>query len=133
LDGQTGVALRTLTGHSDYVLTAAFSPDGKMLASSTGGFGYDCKLWDIKSGAQLDSIRKFAAAVSFAFSPNSKVIASGEEGIIRLLDIETGAELKTLVPKQKSYIWSVAFSPDGKTLVSGGSSIHIWDVESILK
>jgi WD40 repeat protein len=63
------------------------------------------------------------------------VIASGEEGIIRLLDIETGAELKTLVPKQKSYIWSVAFSPDGKTLVSGGSrgGIHIWDVESILK
>ena len=45
--------MRTLTGHSDWVLSVAFSPDGKRVASGSGD-GL-VKIWDTKTGVQVSS------------------------------------------------------------------------------
>jgi WD40 repeat protein len=48
---------------------------------------------------------------------------------VRLWEVATGREIATL-RGHENYVWSVAFSPDGHTLVSGSSdnSIFLWDV-----
>ena len=50
---------------------------------------------------------------------------------ISLWSVETGQEIKTLVG-DSGYVYSVAFSPDGKTVVSGSldENIKLWSVET---
>src|SRR5258708_22048904 len=60
---------RTFSGHTDWVLSVAFSPDGKHIL--TGSFDHTARLWDVDSG-QL--VRTFSGhtdwVLSVAFSPD---------------------------------------------------------------
>ena len=62
-----------------------------------------------------------------AYSPDGKLIASGSERVV-LWDSATATRIAPL--EYESIVWSVAFSPDGRWLVSthGDGSIVIWDV-----
>src|SRR6266404_1677410 len=67
---------------------------------------------------------------SVAFSPDRKTLASaGSDMVIRLWDVRTGAELRTLNGHGTSKVTAVAFSTDGKTLASGSwdRTIKLWD------
>ena len=69
---------------------------------------------------------------SVAFSPNSKILASGSrDNTIKLWDVTTGIEKMSLVG-HSSEVTSVMFSPDGKTLASGSNdkTIKLWDVKT---
>lgn len=69
---------------------------------------------------------------SIAVSSKYGVIASGSiDDTIKLWDIRTGQELKTL-KGHRSWVNSVAFSPDGKLLISGSAdkTIKLWDVQN---
>ena len=73
---------------------------------------------------------------SVGFSPDGKVLASGGIGIhdntIKLWDVETGAEIRTLQRHQHYGLSSVSFSPDVKVLASWSttSDIELWDLET---
>ncbi len=129
-DARTGACVKTLTGPTAEVYSVAWSPDGRYLAAS----GNDCKvrLWKapgLSLERTLGPLLYHARVV--AFSPDSKRLASascGSDGIIKLWDVATGAEVVTGLGHQH-YVYGLAFSPDGRRLASASqdTTVRIWD------
>jgi WD40 repeat protein len=107
---------------------AAFSPDGKALA--TTGFKEPARLYDAKTW-QLRHKLGFAEVSTrcVAFSPDGKTLAVvGFDNEVAFWDTSTGKKQRTFAPGLQ-HLQRVAFSPDGKTLaVSGLDDAILWDV-----
>ena len=112
------------------ILSAAFSSDGKFLAT---GIDSEIWLWHVADSRQLLSFKGHISWVhSVAFSPNGQILASGSnDQTVRLWDVNTGQCLKTL-RSHAGCVQSIAFSPDGQILASGSndSSVRLWDVKT---
>ncbi|MFM6255842.1 MAG: WD40 repeat domain-containing protein, partial [Dolichospermum sp.] len=119
-----GNLLQTLTGHSSWVNSLAYSPDGQTLAS--GSYDNTIKLWNARTGELLQTFTGHSYSVhSLAYSPDGQTLASGSwDKTIKLWNARTGNLLQTL---GHSYsVNSLAYSPDGQTLASGSGTIKIW-------
>jgi DNA-binding beta-propeller fold protein YncE len=105
----------------------AFSPDGKLLASSHGDKAVI--VWNVVTGVEVTEIRGLTDAVyCLAFSRDSKrILTGGAEKTIRAWDAATGREVLTLRGHGKE-VYCVALSPDGKLIASGSrdKSVRIW-------
>lgn len=130
---RTGEHVEYAVDHIDYVRTVVFSPDGKFLAS--GGYDSRLRLWEADTGHHIVTLRGGGDAV--AFSPDGKLLANeyGGDGIIGtigLWDVHSG-ELRHVLSKYHSPLTCMAFSPDGKTLVSASrdSEIVLWDISTL--
>jgi WD40 repeat protein len=138
-DTFTGKEVQSLKKHTRRVASIAFSPDGKLLAS--GGLDNTVSIWDINTGEAIFTLEGHDLDVrSLSFSPDGQSIASASQiddtgqsypnsGVVRVWDVRTGHE--SLVIKGKTGpVWSIAYSPDGKRIVTGSSgpdAVKLWD------
>ncbi|KAF7973389.1 hypothetical protein HWV62_15166, partial [Athelia sp. TMB] len=120
-----------LPGHNDgWVSAIAFSPDGSKIVS---GSWSTLLLWDALIGQEAFPPLQMNNAVgsdTLAFSHDGGRIVSGltREGTIRIWDVPTGIET-TPSPMYHKQVASVAFSPDGCRIVSGGDkTVRVWDI-----
>ncbi|CAD8093639.1 unnamed protein product [Paramecium primaurelia] len=77
-----------LDGHTNYVYSVCFSPDGNTLAS--GSHDQSIRLWDVKTGQQKAKLDGHSSAImSVCFSPDGNILASGSnDQSIRLWEIK---------------------------------------------
>lgn len=117
--------LKTLKGYAaaDPTHTIAFSPEGKTLATSSSR--NILKLWDVKTGKELETLKQVARLG--AFSPDGKTLVLIEREEVILLDVETRKERFRLKMNGQ-----VAFRPKTNTLAIGGlrGDCKLWDVET---
>jgi WD40 repeat protein/serine/threonine protein kinase len=120
--------LLTLKGHTSWGMTVAYSPDGKLLASS--GTDQTVKLWDTATGKVIREWRGHEDAVNdVAFSPDGSRLASASyDRTVMVWDVRTGQEQLKL-EGHKRRVLSVKFSPDGTRLATGSAdrTVKVWD------
>lgn len=110
------------------ILSVAFSPDGRMLA--TGDANGEIRLLQVANSKLLLVCKGHAGWVnSVAFSPDGRLLSSASnDQTLKLWDARDGRCLTTLGGHNQR-VRSVAFSPDGKILASGSSdcTVKLWD------
>jgi WD40 repeat protein/predicted Ser/Thr protein kinase len=141
LDAGTHEKVARLTGHKQLIFAAAFSPDGRRLASCSKD--HTVRLWEIapltrrsppgEGGQGRVSSRELRGhtdeVFAVAFHPGGTRLATGgRDRAVWLWDLARGEEVARL-PGHRSYVWSLAFSPDGTALASGSgdSTVRLWD------
>jgi WD40 repeat protein len=126
----SAVPIRLLQGHTGVVSGAVFSPDGKYVLTGSGD--KSLRLWDFASGKEVRRYQTDDQVLAVAFAPNQRSFVVGTlGGKVRIVDGESGKTVREF-DGGKRPIRSVAFSPDGKRVVSGGDAkvVHGWDADT---
>ncbi len=138
---ETGELLQTFEGHrGGTICSAALSSDGTTAFAATDrGIAY---LWNTKTGQLLQKLKGCTNLIfSAAFSPDGKTLLTasdsygparafmGPNNLVNLWSVETGELLHELKGEPDAFN-SVAFSPDGSTILTLGEKSCIWDART---
>ena len=107
-----------------------FSEDGKTLASVGSSRGIWFYVWDVNTGLEVSRFKGQQNSINsgaLAISPNHRFFASADGNSVFLWDMLTRT-LKHTIEEDDDSAWTLAFSPDSKTLADGRTTIRLWDV-----
>jgi WD40 repeat protein len=144
-DIASGRELLKLVGHNNFVLSVAFSADGRRIV--TGSWDRTAKVWDAVTGSELLVLKEHLGKVNaVALSPDGQQVLTGscEDGTVKVWEAADDREPITLKghslgrhaafdnTESVGAIWSAAFSPDGRRIVTASKDLtaRIWDSAS---
>lgn len=125
-DAGTGGELRTLKGHAGPIASLAYSPDGTRLVSGSGD--RNVRVWNSQTGEELQLLEAPGGEVfDVAYAPDGKHVAAAvadscvpeRPGEVVIWHADSGKIARTLRGHRRG-IASIAYSADGRRLVSGG-------------
>jgi len=108
-----GETAKSLVGHTDYVSSVTWSPDGGRIASGGGGIDKTVRLWDSHSGQQLAVFNGHIHDVEAVIfdAARSRLISVSEDATIKVWSINDQRELLTVVGFGRNEY--VAYTPAG--------------------
>jgi WD40 repeat protein/class 3 adenylate cyclase len=138
-DVETGARIITLKGHDATIRRMVFSLDGTRLVGAAGSAVGDFKVktvpvWDVSTGELMMTLTGHSwSTTAVAVSPDGRRLATSSlDKTIRLWDAFSGKELGAV--DAGSPAWGLAFSPDGRWLVSSDDkddSLIVWDADTL--
>jgi WD40 repeat protein/serine/threonine protein kinase len=120
----------SLQGHTNPVISVAFSRDGSRLVSGGGIHDPTVRIWDTRSGVETHALKGHTSEVTgVTFNHDgTRIVSASRDKTLRIWEVATGEALHVLNGHTDS-IHSVAVSKDGSRIVSGGedSQLIVWD------
>ena len=137
-DLTSGKLLPTVLGGKAPLMSARFSPDGKLLAfgSKDGTF----EVWNISSRTMLFRVDRLGGGGGgLAFSPDSRQIAVAlynqlpiSQGTVKIFDAASGTPIRELRHEKMIFYWVLEYSKDGRWLgVIEGGQPTLWDIKQL--
>ncbi len=125
-DPATGEKISGFAGHTDSVVSLAWSADGRRLLS--GSYDYAARLWDVTSGQSQELRGHDGWVTSVAISSDLRQLLTGsQDGTLIVWDAASGQAGPPFLGHQGA-VMAAAFSPDGQRVASGGDDgkVLIW-------
>ncbi len=129
--GDAALGDDTVVGHSDAVLDARFSRDGKQIV--TASRDRTAALWDVATGKMMQRFEEghqFLASSAKFFPGGSRLVTGAGDGTTRIWDVATATEVMQLAATGRTAALDVA--DNGRWIVTGGSdgSAIVWDAQT---
>ena len=123
-----GSPFRSLSGHTDSVVSAAFSKDGKSLI--TGSRDNTARIWEVASGKSILLTGPTSAVLSVAFSPDGTKVLTGSD-TARLWSLTTENQPQQTISAPAG-VTTFALSSDGKRILAGDvdGNTGMWDLDT---
>jgi transcription initiation factor TFIID subunit 5 len=126
-------AVRLMVGHDTPISALTWHPNGAYIFSASDEADKTIRMWSVATG---NCVRIFTGHTDYISalecSPNGRILASADTGgNIFIWDVAKAERIKRCRGHGRGGIWSLSFSVESNTLVSGGAdqTVRVWDVE----
>jgi WD40 repeat protein len=116
------------------VRSMTLSPDGKTIASGSGGGDYNVRLWDVKTRKVIANWTGHTYVVcTLCWSADSERVVSGSwDGTARIWNVKSGQTV-LIIETGHNWVYAVMYSPDSSKIATGGdeeNAVKIWDAKT---
>jgi WD40 repeat protein/serine/threonine protein kinase len=126
----TGQLIKVMTGHTNQVVTIAFSPDSTRAVSAS--LDQTAILWDGLTGERIAALRGHSGMLAGAgFSPDGRyVVTASDDQTLRLWHAKTGEAISVL-RGHTAEVWTTVFTGNGELVSgSGDGTLRVWDMDA---